>query len=206
MGKRRLEEGEQRCSNVFVSFSKRRKGLFQKASELCIKCGAQVAIVVLSPTGNPFAFGHASVDEVLHHYLCQTAINPSCFITDEHKHQNQIIEHKHQNQIIEGLKFSLKQEQKRDPLDEESKVVLGLKQWIEKEFEHCKTTTAVEDLEGLKQKFVVFVDQITRRILGFGSSTSSVEKGKDVAITNYECGSTPFDEEDFGISLSDLWS
>ncbi|XP_062109793.1 agamous-like MADS-box protein AGL28 [Humulus lupulus] len=157
MGKRRLEEGEQRCSNVFVSFSKRRKGLFQKAGELCIQCSAQVAIVVLSPTGNPFAFGHASVVEVLHHYLCQTVINPS-FITDEHRHQNQ---------IIEGLKFSLKQEQKREGLDEESKVVLGLKEWIEKEFEDCKTTTFVEDLEGLKQKYVVFLDQITQRILGF---------------------------------------
>ena len=177
MGKRRSEDAEQRCSNLFVSFSKRRKGLFQKASELCIKCGAQVAIVVLSPTGNPFAFGHASVDEVLHHYLHQTTINHS-FITEEHIHQNQ---------RIEGLKFSLKQEQKREGLDEESKVVLGLKEWIEREFKHSKSTSVVQDLEVLKQKYVVFLDQITQRIMGFASSST-----KDVADTKDECGTTLF--------------
>ncbi|XP_062097560.1 agamous-like MADS-box protein AGL62 [Humulus lupulus] len=184
MGKRTLEEGGrgQCCSNVFVSFSKRRKGLFQKASELCTKCGAQIAIVVLSPTGNPFSFGHPSVNEVLGHYLSQTTINTS-FVTDEHRHQTQ---------RIEGLKLSLKQVQERESLDEESKIVLGLKECIEKEFEDCKETTSVEDLEGLKQKFVVLVDKITERLLRSGSSSCS------------------FDDDDhhhlFGISLSDLGS
>ncbi|KAF4394753.1 hypothetical protein F8388_015659 [Cannabis sativa] len=230
------EEGEQQqqkpgqCSNVFVSFSKRRTGLFHKASELCVKFGAQIAIVILSPTDNPYAFGHTSVDEVLQHYLHQTTIIPRC-LTDEHKHQNQ---------RIEGLKYSRKQERKLESMDEESKVVMGLKHWIENEVEaDCKTSTDVEELEFLKQKYLVLLDQINQRILG------SVEKGKEEDIVSIDSNSfstdevftsidsTPFSteegyfdfdtthfsteeeyfdfdtthfEEEFGISLADLWS
>ncbi|BBN69862.1 AGAMOUS-like 62 [Prunus dulcis] len=36
-------------SNLQVTFSKRRSGLFKKASELCTLCGAEVAIIVFSP-------------------------------------------------------------------------------------------------------------------------------------------------------------
>ncbi|KAJ1701407.1 hypothetical protein LUZ63_001186 [Rhynchospora breviuscula] len=37
-----------------VSFSKRRKGLFKKASELSVMCGAHVRVAAFSPTGKPF--------------------------------------------------------------------------------------------------------------------------------------------------------
>ncbi|KAJ1701405.1 hypothetical protein LUZ63_001184 [Rhynchospora breviuscula] len=37
-----------------VSFSKRRKGLFKKASELSVMCGAQVRVAAFSPAGKPF--------------------------------------------------------------------------------------------------------------------------------------------------------
>lgn len=48
-----------------VTFSKRRCGLFRKASELSILCGAEVAIITYSPHGNPFVFGSPSVPSVL---------------------------------------------------------------------------------------------------------------------------------------------
>ncbi|KAF5767631.1 putative transcription factor MADS-type1 family [Helianthus annuus] len=39
-------------SNLNVTFAKRRRTLFQKAaSELCILCGAEIAIIVFSPSG-----------------------------------------------------------------------------------------------------------------------------------------------------------
>ncbi|KAJ0810343.1 putative transcription factor MADS-type1 family [Helianthus annuus] len=52
-----------------VTFSKRRTGLFKKASELCILTGAQVAILVNSPGGRVFAFGHPNIDLLLDRYL-----------------------------------------------------------------------------------------------------------------------------------------
>ncbi|GKA41669.1 agamous-like MADS-box protein AGL62 [Tanacetum coccineum] len=44
-----------------VTFSKRRTGLFKKASELCVLTGAEMAILVQSPGGHCYAFGHPCV-------------------------------------------------------------------------------------------------------------------------------------------------
>ncbi|KAG0490689.1 hypothetical protein HPP92_007552 [Vanilla planifolia] len=52
-----------------VCFSKRRNGLFKKASELSILCGAEICVVVFSPAGKAFSFGHPSVDAVTHRFL-----------------------------------------------------------------------------------------------------------------------------------------
>ena len=54
-----------------VTFSKRRTGLFKKANELATLCGAEVAIVVFSPGGKPFSFGHPTVDSVSDRFLNQ---------------------------------------------------------------------------------------------------------------------------------------
>ncbi|XP_038902722.1 agamous-like MADS-box protein AGL62 [Benincasa hispida] len=48
-----------------VTFSKRRAGLFNKAAELSILCGAEIAILVFSPTGKIYTFGHPNVDLLL---------------------------------------------------------------------------------------------------------------------------------------------
>ncbi|CAN6203435.1 unnamed protein product [Urochloa humidicola] len=52
-----------------VCFSKRRQGLFKKASELSILCGAMVGTVVFSQVGRSFSFGHPSIDEVTNRFL-----------------------------------------------------------------------------------------------------------------------------------------
>ncbi|AES69501.2 putative transcription factor MADS-type1 family [Medicago truncatula] len=56
-------------SNLQVTFSKRRSGLFKKASELCTLCGADAALVVFSPSGKVFSFGHPNLDTVIDRYL-----------------------------------------------------------------------------------------------------------------------------------------
>ncbi|PON86368.1 MADS-box transcription factor [Trema orientale] len=167
------ERAQLQASNIFVSFSKRRKGLFQKAAELCTKCHAQIAIVVLSPTGNPFSFGHSSVDDVLRHYLSNTTMGPPNFITDEHRNQTQ---------RIEGLKLSLKQ--KKPQIDDrETRVVSELKRWVERECEERKT---VAELEFLREKFNTLLGKITRRLasssttcLGGGGGGGEKDQGFD---------------------------
>ncbi|KAG6430195.1 hypothetical protein SASPL_108257 [Salvia splendens] len=48
-----------------VAFTKRRGGLFRKATELSILCGAEVAILVQSPAQKLYAFGHpALIDRI----------------------------------------------------------------------------------------------------------------------------------------------
>ncbi|RDY08515.1 Agamous-like MADS-box protein AGL62, partial [Mucuna pruriens] len=58
-------------SNLQVTFSKRRSGLFKKASELCTLCGADVALIVFSPGEKVFSFGHPNVDAVIDRYLAR---------------------------------------------------------------------------------------------------------------------------------------
>ncbi|KAF9679033.1 hypothetical protein SADUNF_Sadunf07G0098000 [Salix dunnii] len=55
-------------SNLMVTFSKRRSGLFKKASEIATLCGAEVTIIVFSPGKKVFSFGHPSVEKVVEQY------------------------------------------------------------------------------------------------------------------------------------------
>ncbi|XP_047312573.1 agamous-like MADS-box protein AGL62 [Impatiens glandulifera] len=52
-------------SNLKVTFCKRKSGLFKKFSELIILCGAEVLLLVFSPTNRVFSYGHPSVDEIV---------------------------------------------------------------------------------------------------------------------------------------------
>ncbi|OVA05578.1 Transcription factor [Macleaya cordata] len=56
-----------------ITFSKRKTGLFKKASELSTLCGAETAIVVFSPANKPFSFGHPSVDSVSDQFLASNS-------------------------------------------------------------------------------------------------------------------------------------
>ncbi|XP_045821736.1 agamous-like MADS-box protein AGL29 [Trifolium pratense] len=72
MGRRKIEIESVRDPNMRqVTFSKRRLGLFKKANELSILCGAEVAIVMFSPGNKPYSFGHPGVDVVAAKYLQQ---------------------------------------------------------------------------------------------------------------------------------------
>ncbi|ONK65575.1 uncharacterized protein A4U43_C07F38500 [Asparagus officinalis] len=72
---KRIENEEARQ----VCFSKRRAGLFKKANELSILCGAQVSLLVFSPAGKPFSFGHPSVDYVVDLLVFSPAGKPFSF-------------------------------------------------------------------------------------------------------------------------------
>ncbi|CAN4121189.1 unnamed protein product [Withania somnifera] len=62
-----------------VTFSKRRLGIFKKASELCILCGVEIAIIVQSlKRQRLFTFGQPSVDVVIDRYLTgKLSLSPS---------------------------------------------------------------------------------------------------------------------------------
>lgn len=62
---KRIENEEERL----ITFSKRRSGIYKKASELVTLTGAQVAFVVFSPGGKPFSFAHPSVEIVTNRFL-----------------------------------------------------------------------------------------------------------------------------------------
>ncbi|GAU37953.1 hypothetical protein TSUD_269680 [Trifolium subterraneum] len=56
-------------SDLKVTFSKRRSGLFKKAIELFTFCGAYFALIVFSPSGKAFSFGHPDVYTIIDRFL-----------------------------------------------------------------------------------------------------------------------------------------
>ncbi|XP_014506740.1 agamous-like MADS-box protein AGL62 [Vigna radiata var. radiata] len=69
-GRKKIEIKKiEKSSNKQVTFSKRRTGLFKKASELCILCNVNIAIIVFSPAEKLFCFGHPDFDGIVESYL-----------------------------------------------------------------------------------------------------------------------------------------
>ncbi|KAA8519520.1 hypothetical protein F0562_013776 [Nyssa sinensis] len=53
MGRQKIEIKKiEKKNNLQVTFSKRRTGLFKKAAQLSALCGAEVAVIVMSPAKN----------------------------------------------------------------------------------------------------------------------------------------------------------
>ncbi|KAL8467609.1 hypothetical protein ACS0TY_031015 [Phlomoides rotata] len=63
-------------SNLQVTFSKRRFGLFKKASELSTLCGAESALVVFTPSGKAHSYGNPNFEIVENRFL-NTNIGPA---------------------------------------------------------------------------------------------------------------------------------
>ncbi|PHT29753.1 hypothetical protein CQW23_30671 [Capsicum baccatum] len=78
-------------SNLQVTFSKRRAGLFKKASELCTLCGAEIAIVVFSPgkANKVYSFGHPSVELLVDRFL-RRDLSPN----NEGRHNHLLMNHR----------------------------------------------------------------------------------------------------------------
>jgi hypothetical protein len=83
-----------------VCFSKRRKarnGLVKKAFELSVLCGAQVGLIVFSPAGKPYTYGHSSLEAVLDRLVDPYA---SCPATDEAARQTELRELLHKEEQL----------------------------------------------------------------------------------------------------------
>jgi len=87
-------------SHLQVTFSKRRSGLFKKASELCTLCGVKIAIVVFSPANKAFSFGHPEVESIIDRYLSR---NPP-----QESSSHQLVE-AHRNANVRDLNVQLTQ-------------------------------------------------------------------------------------------------
>ncbi|KAF8100433.1 hypothetical protein N665_0224s0019 [Sinapis alba] len=55
-------------NNLQVTFSKRKNGLFKKASELCTLCDARIVVIVFSPSGKVYSFGHTKVETIINRF------------------------------------------------------------------------------------------------------------------------------------------
>ncbi|CAA0807433.1 Agamous-like MADS-box protein AGL62 [Striga hermonthica] len=93
-------------SNLQVTFSKRRAGLFKKASELCTLCGVEAAIVVFSPADKAFCFGHPNVQTVIDRFEPKF---PQIQSLANNNARSQLIIDAHRNSTIRELNLELTQ-------------------------------------------------------------------------------------------------
>ncbi|XP_054799566.1 agamous-like MADS-box protein AGL29 isoform X2 [Prosopis cineraria] len=56
-----------------VTFSKRRFGIFKKASELCTLCAVEMVLIIFSPGGKPYSFSHPSSEAVINRLVTGSA-------------------------------------------------------------------------------------------------------------------------------------
>ncbi|KAK4438018.1 Agamous-like MADS-box protein [Sesamum alatum] len=69
-GRKRIQIKKiENLSHRKVAFSKRRVGVFKKASELCLLIGAKIGIIVHSVGKCVFAWGHPTADSVVDRFL-----------------------------------------------------------------------------------------------------------------------------------------
>ncbi|KAK1409635.1 hypothetical protein QVD17_36164 [Tagetes erecta] len=87
LGRQKIKIAKIQIKNhLQVTFSKRRSGLFKKASELCTLCGVEIAIVVFSPAGKVFSFGHPKVESVIDRFLARNPnLNTSLHLVEAHR-------------------------------------------------------------------------------------------------------------------------
>ncbi|KAL7119183.1 hypothetical protein ACP275_02G047700 [Erythranthe tilingii] len=100
-------------SNLQVTYSKRRAGLFKKASELCTLCGAEASIVVFSPADKVYCFGHPNVQTVLDKFDADSGIinnninnNNNVIINNINNNDNDIIDNAATVRVLEAFRNS----------------------------------------------------------------------------------------------------
>ncbi|XP_051115811.1 agamous-like MADS-box protein AGL29 [Andrographis paniculata] len=76
LGRRSIPiEKIEKKSNLQVTFSKRRAGLFNKASELCTLTGAEAGVILYSPADNAHSFGHPNINSIADKFLSPENMN-----------------------------------------------------------------------------------------------------------------------------------
>lgn len=158
-------------TNLQVTFSKRRAGLFKKASELSTLCGAESAVVVFSPGNKAHCFGHPNVDAVANRFL-----NGVAPVSDGDKllqaHQKLTVNQ--QNQELTQIQHELEFEQKRSrELEREKKEAIRLCRRPEVEKLNYR------QLERLKGALLRLRHQLQEKVDNANANSEKSVKGPD---------------------------
>ncbi|CAK9167875.1 unnamed protein product [Ilex paraguariensis] len=185
-GRKKIEIKKiEKPSNRHVTFSKRRSGLFKKAGELSILTGAEAAIIVQSPGGRVFAFGHPSVDAVVDRYLAGSSGSQHSVedaINDDHMHEFK----KRYSEVSEDLEA----ERKRKVAVEEAKRVSSGGYWWNEPVDDLgleELERYMASLEELKKKMTMRADELMmNRISSSKSSFLEVNRApNNIGLADY---------------------
>ncbi|KAK7391001.1 hypothetical protein VNO78_19275 [Psophocarpus tetragonolobus] len=180
-------------SHLQVTFSKRRSGIFKKASELCTLCGADVALVVFSPSGKPFSFGQPSVDAVIQRYLDGAAPPRSGAVNLFEAHRGANV--RELNAQLTQINNHLDSERKRSEGLNLMRRDAQTRMWWAKPIDTMSKAQLVqfkEALEELKKHVARFIDKaMIQSIANHPVLPASSDRAMLQSIENYQTPSAP---------------
>lgn len=147
-------------SNLLVTFSKRRSGLFKKANEICTLCGVECAVVVFSPAGKVFSFGHPSVNTVVDKYLSRNLMAQKQVERDHFKNQgNDDIKNltTELTDLTDAFELAKKYSQSLDKRREERQAM----NWFERPLQHMNN---IVQLDIFKQAMVDLKSKVYEQV------------------------------------------
>ncbi|KAL2475052.1 Agamous-like MADS-box protein AGL62 [Abeliophyllum distichum] len=172
-----------------ITFSKRRNGLFKKATELSTLCGANVGIVVFSLRGKAYSFGHPNVESVLSRFMHE---NPNSNVSDS---MLQVMRLRQQESISQQLK------QQCDEIGEQLELLKKKRKEIHEAIEtsHCQTSEeflsslSLQQLKGMREMMEKLKKNVTYRLncqqeLERGGLSSNVDLA---SVEKNEGGASP---------------
>ncbi|KAF6165212.1 hypothetical protein GIB67_030394 [Kingdonia uniflora] len=141
-----------------VTFSKRRQGIFSKATELSKLTGADIAIITFSPGGRPFTFSNKPVESVVHRYLSQDHYNiPPLVNTGSISEEERLVrQYMDEIRVLEEVKKREKEIQKAKRMRKE-----GSGFWWEAEIS-CETSLV--ELEKIRDAMLEVKSKIDKRV------------------------------------------
>ncbi|KAA8544830.1 hypothetical protein F0562_019614 [Nyssa sinensis] len=156
-----------------VTFSKRRSGLFRKASELSILSGAEIAIIVLSPKDKVFTFGYPNPDAVINRYLTLTeGSHPEQPRGDNTKM------HDYNQHYSEVVKLLEAEKNRGEKIEEEAKAVTGCGSggfwWDEVDVDGME----LEELERYEESLEELKKKVEMRVCQCASQNSAMDQSK----------------------------
>ncbi|XP_020882747.1 agamous-like MADS-box protein AGL29 [Arabidopsis lyrata subsp. lyrata] len=145
MGRRKIKmEMVQDMNTRQVTFSKRRTGLFKKASELATLCNAELGIVVFSPGGKPFSYGKPNLDSVAERFMREYDDSDS---GDEKESGNNRPKLKRMSEHLDLLNQEIEAEKNRGETDQEKLESAG-----DERFKNSIETLTLDELNEYKDK------------------------------------------------------
>ncbi|KAL0398357.1 UNVERIFIED_CONTAM: Agamous-like MADS-box protein [Sesamum radiatum] len=174
LGRRKIEIKKiEKKTSLQVTFTKRRMGLFRKASELSVLCGAEIAILVKSPAERIFAFGHPSVETLIDRFQRGVALSPGTGASSNGQvvvGEEGVIRSKYEESVrrLEMERTALK--------EKESSGGEGREFWFDQPFEGLELHELeeyVEALEELRNNVLRKVEEIEKRRLSASASSTT---------------------------------
>ncbi|KAJ0259795.1 Agamous-like MADS-box protein AGL29 [Hirschfeldia incana] len=157
MGRRKIKmEMVQDMNTRQVTFSKRRTGLFKKASELATLCNAEIGILVYSPGGKPYSYGKPNLDAVTERFMKEC--NDDSDTGDEEEEEQEEEEGrgksrpkmKRINERLDGLKREIEAEKKRGEKSQAKLESAGEERFEKKRIEELTIDELREYMEKLQ--------------------------------------------------------